>query len=141
MLRVPLRAILPLFLLAWGMMLAALGPLCETRHRAPEGIARAYLVAVERGDLDQALATIAPDLREAFRERVEAQLGNRYTIETLVLGQPSVLDRVSERGLPPAWATLLAEVTTVTGQRWKSTSTAPLVERDGAWYLAAPLFA
>lgn len=123
------------------MILAGLGPLWETRQRTPEGIARAYLAAVERGDLDRALATIAPDLREAFRERVQAQLGNRYTVETLVLGQPSVLDRVTGRALSPAWATLLAEVATVTGERWKSTSTAPLVERDGAWYLAAPLFA
>ena len=35
--------------------------------------------------------------------------------ETLVLGAPSVLDRLLARPLPPAWATLLAEVTTTTG--------------------------
>jgi hypothetical protein len=123
------------------MILAALGPLWEAGQRDPERVARTYLAAVERGDLDSALATIAPDLREAARERVAAQLLNRYRIETLVLGRPSFADRLAGRSLPPAWATLLAEVTTVTGERWKSTSTAPLVERDGTWYLATPLFA
>jgi len=139
--RLHLRGLLPISLLMMGMILAGFGPVWETRQRAPEGMARAYLAAVERGDLDAALATLPPEAREAARERVEVQLGNRYSIETLVLGRPSPLDRLAGRALPPAWATLLAEVTTVTGERWKSTSTAALVERDGVWYLAAPLFA
>jgi hypothetical protein len=147
----PLRALLPVSLLVLGMILAGLGPVWETAQRAPEGTARAYLVAVEQGDLDAALATIAPEFREAARERVLAQLGNRYRIETLVLGRPSSGDRLLGRPssgdrllgrpLPVAWVTLLAEVTTVTGERWRSTSTTPLVERHGNWYLTMPLFA
>ena len=66
---------------------------------------------------------------------------NRYAIVTLVLGRPSLLDRLTGRELPPAWVTVLADVTTVAGERWRSTSTAPLVERDGVWYLTRPLFA
>src|SRR5262249_16383078 len=58
-----------LSLLALAGLLTVLGPLMETRQRAPEGIARAYLRAVEQGDLEAALATIEPSQREAQRER------------------------------------------------------------------------
>jgi hypothetical protein len=135
------RLRLALLLLLLLSVVAVLGPLVETRRRAPEGIARAYLQAVERGDIEAALATIDPAEREAQRERVALQARNRYAIVTLVLGRPSVLDALTRRPVASAWVTVLADVTTVTGERWRSTSTAPLVERDGAWYLARPLFA
>jgi hypothetical protein len=122
-------------------MVAGLGPLVETRQRAPEGIARAYLRAIERGDVDAALATLDPLERDAQRERVAWQIRNRYEIVTLVLGRPSLVDQLTGRGFAPAWVTVLAEVTTVAGDRWRSTSTAPLVQRDGVWYLTRPLFA
>jgi hypothetical protein len=113
----------------------------ETRQRAPEGIARTYLSAVERGDLDAALATIEPSQRDAQRERIALQIRNRYAIVTLVLGRPSPIDRLTGRETRAAWVTVLADVSKDTGDRWRSTSTAPLVEQDGVWYLARPLFA
>jgi len=130
-----------LLLLALASVLVVLGPLVETRQRAPEGIARAYLSAVESGDLEGALATIDPDQREAQRERIAWQVRNRYAIVTLVLGRPSTVDTLSGHASPAAWVTVLADVTGVAGDRWRSTSTAPLVQRDGVWYLARPLFA
>jgi hypothetical protein len=135
------RAAIPLVLLVIAATVAAFGPVLEARQRAPEGTARAYLAAVEAGDLEGALATLAPAGREAARDRVTHQLGNRYRIEMLVLGSPSMLDRLLARPLPPAWATLLADVTTATGERWKTTSSADLVEIGGVWYLTSPLFA
>ena len=128
-----------LLVVAAGIAIA--GPLLETRQRAPEGIARAYLRAVEAGDIEAALATLDPVQRESQRERVTLQIRNRYEVVTLVLGRPSGLDLMTGRDVPPAWVTVLADVTTVTNDRWRSTSTAPLVQRDGAWYLARPLFA
>ena len=128
-------------ILAVVAVVSGVGPVLETRLRAPEGTARAYLRAVEMGDLEAALATIDPIDRDAQRERVAWQIENRYTIVTLVLGRPSLADRLAGRDLAPAWATVLADVTTVAGERWRSTSTAPLVERDGVWYLTRPLFA
>ena len=130
-----------LFLLVIAGMVAGLGPLVETRQRAPEGIARAYLRAIEQGDVEVALATLDPLVRDAQRERVAWQTRNRYEIVTLVIGRPSVADQAAGRGLAPAWVTVLADVTTATGDRWRSTSTAPLVQRDGVWYLTRPLFA
>ena len=135
------RASIPLALLVVAAILAAIGPLWETRQRGPEGAARASLLAVERSDLEGALQSLAPDARAGAREDVARQLGNRYRIETLVLGRPSLLDRLLARPEPPAWATLSAEVTTGSGERWKSTSTAELVEAGGVWYLTRPLFA
>jgi hypothetical protein len=132
---------LALLLLGTAAMIAVAGPVLETRLRAPEGIARAYLRAVEAGDIEAALATIDPAQRDVQRERVQLQARNRYAIVTLVLGRPSVLDRMTGRADDPAWVTVLADVTTMSGERWRSTSTAPLVERDGIWYLTRPLFA
>ena len=130
-----------LLILVIAALVSGVGPVLETRLRAPEGIARAYLQAVEAGDLEAALATIDPRQREAQRERVAWQVRNRYAIVTLVLGRPSVVDRLAGRVLAPAWVTVLADVTTASGERWRSTSTVPLVEIDGVWYLSRPLFA
>lgn len=135
------RLRLAVLLLALCAIVASIGPLVETRQRAPEGIARAYLAAVERGDVDAALATLDPAQREAQRERVALQVRNRYAIVTLVLGRPSLLDLATGRDVSAGWVTVLADVTTITGDQWQSTSTAPLVERDGTWYLTRPLFA
>jgi hypothetical protein len=129
-----------LLLLAVAGLAAIVGPLLETRQRAPEGIARAYLAAVAGDDLEGALATIDPERREALREQVAWQLRNRYAIVTLVLGRPSAADALTGRESRAAWVTVLADVTTVAGDRWRSTSTAPLVQRDGVWYLTRPLF-
>jgi hypothetical protein len=128
-------------LLALAGLLALVGPVMETRQRAPEGIARAYLRAVEQGDLDAALATIDPAQRETQRERIALQTRNQYAIVTLVLGRPSWADLLTGREPRAAWVTVMADVATVSGERWRSTSTAPLVERDGVWYLTRPLFA
>ena len=135
------RLSLALALLILAGAVAGIGPLVETRQRAPEGTARTYLHAVEHGNIDAALAMIEPSGREALRERVSLQQRNRYEIGTMVLGRPSLVDQLLGRQVPVAWVTVTADVTTVTGERWLSTSTAALVERDGVWYLIGPLFA
>jgi hypothetical protein len=128
-------------LLSLTGLVALIGPALEARRRAPEVPVRAYLAAVERADVDAALATLAPGARDASRERVERQLGNAYRVEGLVLGAPSFADRLLGRPRPPAWVHVAAEIAPAVGERWKSSSTATLVELDGSWYLAGPLFA
>ena len=130
-----------LLLLGVAALIALVGPVLEMRQRQPEEAARAYLHAVEAGDVEAALATIDTSERDAYREQVAWQARNRYAVVTLVLGRPSVLDRLLGVASEPAWVTVLADVTTVAGDRWRSTSTAPLRERDGVWYLTRPLFA
>lgn len=135
------RLRIALSLLGLCAVVAVIGPLVETRQRSPEGTARTYLQAVERGDVEAALAAIDPATRDGLRERVELQARNRYEVQTVVLGRPSVVDRLMGRQLPAAWVTVTASVTTITGERWQSTSTASLVEHDGVWFLVGPLFA
>jgi hypothetical protein len=134
-----LSVALCLLLVAGGV--TVIGPLLETRLRAPEGTARAYLRAVEQGNVDAALDLIEPSRRDALRERVALQRQNRYEVASVVLGRPSLIDRVLGRQMPPAWVIVTADVTTMSGERWRSTSTASLVEQDGVWLLVAPLFA
>ena len=132
---------LSLGLLVVCATVALVGPVWEARQRAPELAVREYLSAVEREDLDGALQAVVPEQRASVRERIENQLGNHYRVDVLALGRPSLLERA--RGVPDtsAWATILGEVTTVSGERWKSTSVVRLVEQDGRWYLLEPPFA
>jgi hypothetical protein len=135
------RLLPALILLSVSATIALVGPLVESGQRGPEGTARAYLAALSQADVESAVATIEPAARDALRDRVAWQQGNRYEHVTVVLGRPSLIDRLVGRPLPPAWAVVTAEVTTITGERWRSTSTAGLVEHDGVWYLLNPLFA
>ena len=145
MIRLEFALGLALSLLLLCAVLAIAGPLVETRQRAPEVTARAYLREIEQGNLEAALAVFDPTADQAnrgtLRDRVALQRENRYEIGTVVLGRPSVVDRLMGRQLPDAWVTVTATVTTATGERWQSSSTAALVERDGVWYLLGPLFA
>ncbi|MBA2451318.1 MAG: hypothetical protein H0V51_25160 [Chloroflexi bacterium] len=126
---------LALGLLATAALVAVLGPVWEARQRAPEQTVRSYLAAVERGELEAALATLVPEAQAALRERIENQLGSRYRVEVVALATPSLLARVGGAPATTAEATILAEVTPVVGERWKSTSVVDLVERDGRWLL------
>ena len=126
---------LALGLLATAALVAVLGPVWEARQRAPEQTVRSYLAAVERGELEAALATLVPEAQAALRERIENQLGSRYRVEVVALATPSLLARVGGAPATTAEATILAEVTPVVGERWKSTSVVNLVERDGRWLL------
>ncbi len=126
---------LALGLLATAALVAVLGPVWEARQRAPEQTVRSYLAAVERGELEAALATLVPEAQAALRERIENQLGSRYRVEVVALATPSLLARVGGAPATTAEATILAEVTPVVGERWKSTSVVDLVKRDGRWLL------
>jgi hypothetical protein len=134
-------SLIAVVLLVIAAGVALIGPLLESGGRGAEVATRSYLAAVEREDLSGALETLAPELRADVRGRVELQLGTRYEIDALVLGTPSALDRL--RGAPAdrAWVSLVARVTPVSGERWKSTGVVGLVQREGRWYLVDPPFA
>ena len=132
---------LALGLLAMAALVAVLGPVWEARQRAPEQTVRSYLAAVERGELEAALATMVPEAQTVLRERIENQLGSRYRVEVVALATPSLLARLGGAPATTAEATILAEVTPVVGERWKSTSVVDLVRRDGRWLLLEAPFA
>jgi hypothetical protein len=132
---------LALALLGLCAVVALVGPAFESRQRAPEQTVRAYLAAVERQDLDGALEMLVHEAREPEHDRVELQLGSRYAIQVLALGGPSVVDRVLGASPEAAHATVLAEVTPVSGERWRSTTVVQMVSRGGVWYLLSAPFA
>ncbi len=132
---------LALGLLSLCALAALLGPLWEARRRGPELSIRAYLAAVEREDLAAALETITPSARQALEERVANQLGNRYRVEVVALGSPSLVARALGASDTTAWATVLAVVEPRVGEPWKSTSVVELVRQDARWYLLEPPFA
>lgn len=128
-------------LLAVGALLSVVGPIWEARRRGPETAVRAYLAAVERGEVDAALETISPERRAALAERVALQRTSTYQVAVLALGTPSVLARAGGADGAIARATLHAVVTNANGDRYPTTSTVDLVEHGGRWYLLEPPFA
>lgn len=132
---------LALAFLATAALVAVLGPIWEARQRGPEQSVRAYLAAVEQGEIEAALAMTVPEAQGALRERIENQLGSRYRIEVVALATPSLLARLGGAPATTATTTVLAEVTPVAGERWKSTSVVDLVEREGRWLLVDAPFA
>lgn len=132
---------LALGLLILSGLVAGIGPAWEATQRAPEQSVRAYLTAVERDDVSAALALIAPEARRVLRERIETQLGNHYRVDLVALARPSLLARALGAPDTTAAATILAEVATPSGDRWKTTSVVRLTLHDDRWYLMEPPFA
>ncbi len=132
---------LALALLLTSALVALVGPLWEAGQRAPEATVRAYLDNVGSSHLEDALDAVAPSVRPAARERVQNQLGNHYRLELVALGNPSLLARALGTSRTTARATILAEVTPLSGESWKSTTVVRLVDEGGRWYLLDPPFA
>jgi hypothetical protein len=108
-----------------------------------EGSVRRYAAAVTNGDLDAALAEIAPDQRERWSDWVGGQLGNVYEVRGIAVRSVSLIDRVARR-LPAG----PREVTTVMDvdrdfpdEFYQPTTRVPVEQFEGRWYLAAPLLA
>ena len=99
---------------------------------AVEASIRRYAQAVSNGDLDGAMAEIAPDQRDQWREFVSTQVGNLYEVRGIAVRAPSLLARPTEvtvnldvnRGVPSDF--------------FQPTARVPVEQFDGAWYLAAP---
>ena len=126
------------------MALAIVGiQLLDRSGAAVEGSVRRYAMAVTNGDLDAAMAEIAPEQRAAWTDWVRVQLGNVYDIRGIAVRSPSVVQRVFN-GLPGG----AFEVTAIMDVNrdypddfYQPTALVNVEEVDGHWYLAAPLLA
>jgi hypothetical protein len=108
-----------------------------------EGSVRRYAAAVTNGDLDGALAEIAPDQRANWTDWVRSQLGNVYDVRGIAVRSPSVWQRVSLR-VParPFEVTAILDVNREFPEDfYQPTARVPVQEFDGRWYLAKPLLA
>jgi hypothetical protein len=108
-----------------------------------EGSARRYAAAVSNGDLDAAMAEIAPDQRARWTEWVRGQLGDVYGVRGIAVRSPSVLQRVTQHtpGGPVEVTAVLDVNRDNPGDFYQPTTSVPVERVDGRWYLAMPLLA
>ena len=129
-----------------GLLLVALAVVVgavQLRDRSGtqiEGAVDRYATALAAQNLDGCLAELAPAARPTWRDFVEAQLGNTYTVEAISVRSPSVLERLFQHaGSAPYEATLSLDVDRDDPTAfYQATTRVPLTEEDGRWYLAAP---
>ena len=130
-------------LLGVTALVVAVGALqyLATRGSSPEFVVRQYFQALERGDVETALAQIEPRARAPAQRFVENNVRNRYAITGIAVQQPSLLARIRGQGNGAHSVTVFLDITqAVGGERWQAAPKVPLVEADGRWYLgAAPL--
>jgi hypothetical protein len=108
-----------------------------------EGSVRRYAVAVSNGDLDAAMAEIAPDQRANWTDWVRNQLGNVYDVRGVAVRSPSVLQRDTLRvpGGPTEVTAILDVNRDFPDDFYQPTARVPVEELDGRGYLAKPLLA
>ena len=100
---------------------------------AVETTVRRYASAVSNGDLDSAMAEIAPDQRDHWRDWVSSQVGNQYEVRGIAVRAPSLL-------ATPVEVTVNLDVNRdAPGDFYQPTARVRVEHYDGSWYLAAPL--
>ncbi len=107
-----------------------------------EGSVRRYAAAVSNGNLDAAMAEIAPDQRATWTDWVSTQSGNIYDVRGVAVRSPSVVQRLSQR-VPggPVEVTAILDVNRASADFYQPTARVGVEQFDGRWYLAAPLLA
>ena len=107
-----------------------------------EGSVRRYAAAVTSGDLEAAMAEIAPDQRATWTEWVSGQLGNAYDVRGVAVRSPSALQRITQH-VPagPIEVTAILDVNRNYPDFYQPTPRVPVEEFNGRWYLGMPLLA
>jgi len=104
---------------------------------AVEAAVQRYATAVSGGDLDAAMAEIAPDQRDRWTAWVQGQLGNEYAVTGVAVRAPWLLAR-------PVEVTVDMDINRDYPDDFYQATPRVAVEvdrTDGRWYLAAPLLA
>lgn len=102
---------------------------------AIEASVRRYAAAVAEGDLDSAMAEIAPAERSRWRDWVNGQLGNVYDVTGVAVHAPRLFSSPTDvtvdldvnRGFPD--------------QFYQASPRVDVESSDGRFYLASPLLA
>jgi hypothetical protein len=109
---------------------------------AVEASVRRYCVAVSQGDLEGALAEIAPAERDAWRGWLSSQLGNIYEVRGIGVRSSSVLDRLLGGAAGPREVTVVLDVNRgYADEFYQPTSRVAVEAVAGQWYLHQPLLA
>jgi hypothetical protein len=132
-----------------GLLLAVMGvaivgiQLLDRSGAAVDGSVRRYAAAISTGDLDAAMAEIAPAGRAAWTDWVSTQLGNVYAVTGVAVRSPSVVQRVfgGASGGPFAVTAVMDVNRDFPDDFYQPTANVSVEEVDGRWYLATPLLA
>jgi hypothetical protein len=104
-----------------------------------ETVVRQYFTALERGDVDGALAALAPPVSDRDVAFVENGIGNRYRVTGVAVRQPSVMARLGGAPADPSEVTVFLDITqAVDDARWQAGPRVEVREIAGRWYLARP---
>ena len=98
---------------------------------AVESMVRRYAEALTSGDVDGALAEVAPEERDGSRVWLASQVGNVYEVRGIAVR--------AVRGTPYEVAVVLDVNRGYADEYYQPTTTEPVEQVDGVWYLARPL--
>src|SRR5215813_2957182 len=129
-----------LLLLATALCVAGVQALGRDES-AVEASVRRYASAISNGDLEGAMAEIAPPERARWQEWVRSQLRNAYDVRGIAVRSPSVLERVFARTPGgPFEVTVVMDVNRdFPADFYQPTTRVPVEDVDGRPYLSAPL--
>ncbi len=102
---------------------------------AIEASVHRYADAVAQGDLDAAMAEIAPSERARWSDWVNGQLGNVYDVTGVAVHAPWLL------GSPTDVTVDLDVNRAYPDESYQASPRVALEAADGRWYLSAPLLA
>jgi hypothetical protein len=110
---------------------------------AVEASVRRYAAAISSSQLDAALAEIAPDQQDRWRDFVRSQLGNVYDVRGIAVRSPAVLEQLTRRRPGGAFeVTVVLDVNRdYPDEFYQPTPRVPVARLDGKPDLARPLLA
>jgi hypothetical protein len=126
-------------LLALTGLIALLGPILEGRERSAERAVRDYLEAVQRGDVNAALESLAPSARSDWRIFVEHQSGDHFRVLGLSVQRAAVMSGPPHWGAPLS-VNVTAEIFGKGGEHWRATSHVVGQPAGDRWYAQYPPF-
>jgi len=98
---------------------------------AVESMVRRYAAALTSGDVDGALAEVAPEERDGSRVWLASQVGNVYEVRGIAVR--------AVRGTPYEVTVVLDVNRGYADEYYQPTTTEPVEQVGGVWYLARPL--
>jgi hypothetical protein len=133
------RVTLALLVLTIGVILIGVVNDLRSRPTSVETVVRRYFASLEAGDVEAALAALAPPVQERDIAFVENLVGNRYRIAGVAVREPSLLGRFGGQPAGSTDVTVFLEVTqAIDDTRWQAGPRVPVREIDGRWYLGRP---